>query len=202
MPVLERLPARGRLLGSTARSCWVDLDGFVALLALEPPFLPNALQVDRLPENDVELEADGARAWDPRLHLSGCPELRRRGHAILEELGVIPLELDAAERLLGRGPGLTPEGDDLLAGAVAVLAALARPHALLDALAAADLRVRTTALSATLLELALRGCGPEPLHRLFGPDDWRGALAELSQLGHTTGRAYAIGAATAAALPE
>ena len=66
-------------------------------------------------------------------------------------------------RLVGRGPGLTPEGDDILGGAAIGLRALGPAAGLaagrVDALAAAlcppDVRARTGALSATLLELAV-----------------------------------------------
>ena len=64
---------------------------------------------------------------------------------------------------------------------------------LVAALIGADLRARTTSLSATLLELAARGMGPEPLQALLAGDP--GALARLLRLGHSTGRAYATGAA-------
>ena len=58
--------------------------------------------------------------------------------------------------LVGRGPGLTPLGDDVLAGWIATRAALGRPDAaVIDAV---RLRLRaTTLLSATLLDCAIRG---------------------------------------------
>ena len=61
------------------------------------------------------------------------------------------------------------------------------------ALVGDDLRSRTTALSATLLELAVAGMGPEPLQALMAGDGR--ALARLEALGHSTGRAIARGAA-------
>jgi hypothetical protein len=66
-------------------------------------------------------------------------------------------------------------------------------EAWLGALVGDDLRSRTSALSATLLELAVAGMGPEPLQALLAGD--RSALARLVALGHSTGRAYARGAA-------
>ena len=63
-----------------------------------------------------------------------------------------PLRPERVSRLLGRGPGLTPEGDDELAGHLLVLAAVGgalpdlEPHL-----------ARTTALSASLLRAAARG---------------------------------------------
>ena len=107
----------------------------------------------------------------------------------------------AARALIGRGPGLTPVGDDRLAATAAVVAAGPWPEreAWLRAVVPADLRARTTALSATLLELAARGQVIEPVHGLFGPH-WRAALARLLRIGHSTGPAYATAAATAALL--
>jgi Protein of unknown function (DUF2877) len=116
-----------------------------------------------------------------------------------------------ARGLLGRGPGLTPEGDDLLAGVAGTLAVLGPVTgvggpaltALLAALEPAP--GRTTALSATLLRLAARRRLAEPAGRLlaFGPDAeaaWPGALARLERLGHGSGRAYAAGIAATASL--
>ena len=112
----------------------------------------------------------------------------------------------AAEGILGRGPGLTPEGDDLLAAIAAVVAATgrldARWHA---ALAPPDLRERTTPLSATLLELATAGQVMEPVRALLdlspaGAAAWPAALRRLERVGHSTGPAYAAGVAAALAL--
>ena len=59
-------------------------------------------------------------------------------------------------RLLGRGPGLTPLGDDVLAGWLATRPRLGRPDTVLAAAVRRRLGV-TTLLSATLLDCALRG---------------------------------------------
>jgi hypothetical protein len=121
---------------------------------------------------------------------------------------------EAAGVLLGRGPGLTPEGDDLLAAVVATLRTLGPAAGVADAslaglLAAlvpdraAGMAGRTTALAATLLELAARGQVAEPAGRLLdlGPGGelaWPGALRRLERLGHGSGRAYALGIGAAA----
>ena len=109
----------------------------------------------------------------------------------------------AAERLLGLGGGLTPEGDDVLAATAAVIAAagdaggFAAPDRArwLAALVPDDVASRTTALSATLLVLAREGRIVEPVHRLLDPAAgeaaWRDALATLVATGASTGRAYA-----------
>jgi hypothetical protein len=107
----------------------------------------------------------------------------------------VPARRRAALALLGRGPGLTPEGDDLLAGACLTAAAVG------DALALPPgVRTLTTPLSATLLELAAAGAGPKPVHALLdlGDERWRGALRELEGLGASSGRAIALGVGAAA----
>jgi hypothetical protein len=115
---------------------------------------------------------------------------------------------------------LTPEGDDLLAAVVATLVTLGPAAGVdggsLDGLLAAivpDRAVgegsgpggagRTTALAATLLELAARGQVVEPAGRLLdlspeGERDWPGAVRRLERVGHGSGRAYALGIGAAA----
>jgi hypothetical protein len=112
-----------------------------------------------------------------------------------------------ARELLGRGPGLTPEGDDLLAAVAGTLAVLGPAtgmgRSFLRSVLAAlvdPARARTTALSATLLELAAHGLLAEPAGRLLdlspaGERTWPAALARLRRLGHGSGRAYATGIA-------
>jgi Protein of unknown function (DUF2877) len=118
----------------------------------------------------------------------------------------------ATRGLLGRGPGLTPEGDDLLAavaGTVAVLGpARGWDEPVLRAFLGAVVgpaRARTTALSATRLELAARGRLAEPAGRLLdlgpgGEAAWPAAVARLERLGHGSGRAYAAGIAATTSL--
>ncbi|WP_230465943.1 DUF2877 domain-containing protein [[Actinomadura] parvosata] len=84
----------------------------------------------------------------------------------------------AAEQLVGLGPGLTPSGDDVLAGLLVTLrhlgvaAGCGRAVWLADWLAATvtfDARTRTTPISATLLHCAARGeASPEVIAVLRG----------------------------------
>jgi hypothetical protein len=137
--------------------------------------------------------------WDPTIRAVAA-DLKASGPDDLVE-AVVSRDPERAavvgRRLIGRGGGLTPEGDDLLAVVAAVVASSPWPEALreawLGALVGDDLRSRTTALSATLLELAVRGMGPEPLQALLAGD--RSAHDRLVALGHSTGRAIARGAA-------
>jgi hypothetical protein len=113
---------------------------------------------------------------------------------------------DACELLVGRGPGLTPVGDDLIAATAGVVSAVGgwsegERRAWRDAVLASGLRSRTTSLSATLIELAAAGDVIEPVHGLFGGDGtWRAALRRLLGIGGSTGAAYAVAAGAAAFL--
>ncbi|MBS1888685.1 MAG: DUF2877 domain-containing protein [Actinobacteria bacterium] len=119
----------------------------------------------------------------------------------------------AGARLLGRGQGLTPAGDDLLAATLATVAACAptagwserERTAWLAGALPARLRAATTPLSATLLELAAAGQAIEPLHRLLdlgpgGDRGWPGAVRQLAGIGHSTGPCYAAATGAAALL--
>jgi hypothetical protein len=202
-PVTARLPPGWD--AQVAAPGQLDLDGFIVLIApAGTPWLPNAIVLDPGP----------IVVWDPVLPtITPGPALAERGRAVLAALGAAgdsalrPAQaaidalshgdMDAAVAgLLGRGTGLTPEGDDLLAGAFAVCAATGAPVA-----PPGDLRERTTALSATLLELAVAGGAPRALHALLDvrSEEWRGALRELERLGSSSGCAIARGAAATAA---
>ncbi len=117
------------------------------------------------------------------------------------------LDPDAASEssalLVGRGSGLTPVGDDVLAAAALTVFSLgpALGHAAdkfdlwLNALLPADVGARTTPISATLLGLARRGNAIGPARALLDPR-WAppqvlgAAVRRLGGLGHSTGAAY------------
>ncbi len=92
-------------------------------------------------------------------------------------------------RKVGYGGGLTPLGDDVLCGWLAVLVATDR---LTDEVAAAvrDVLDRTTVLSATLVECALHGeVLPEfaAYVAALGTPAEAGATRALTSIGHTSG---------------
>jgi len=98
--------------------------------------------------------------------------------------------------LVGAGRGLTPYGDDVLCGWLAIHRAAGVPTPAADA-AVRSLLHRTTLLSATLLDCALHG---EVLPEFAA---WVGALgapaepaatAALEAVGHTSGRGLLAGA--------
>jgi hypothetical protein len=209
-PVVERLDGRRAVVAGAGReAAYLDLDGFIVVLtARGRPVLPNGVVVDALPAvgASVEVRVDGAEVWDPTLRLATqtLDQPSKRGltpltRAVAERDPGLAAE--AGRELIGRGPGLTPEGDDAVAATAAVVAAGPWPEVLkrawLRALLGEALRSRTTALSATLLELAADGQVPEPLQALLAGRP--GARARLLRLGHSTGRAYAAAAAASAA---
>jgi hypothetical protein len=139
------------------------------------------------------------RAGSPRrpgLDPAGAPALLAQGCLA----GSLVDSVMAAERLIGLGPGLTPSGDDMLAGLLVALrhlgtaAGVPRAVWLADWLAAAvtfDARTRTTPISATLLHCAAQGqAGPEVLgvlRAVAGHQPLRPAAHRLLHLGHTSG---------------
>jgi hypothetical protein len=102
-----------------------------------------------------------------------------------------------ALELLGQGPGLTPAGDDVVAGAAAALAVLGRLDTSAVEAVVAAARVATTVLSAALLRCATRGevvpQAAELLRALCGHGSPESALDRLLGVGHTTGAALALG---------
>lgn len=99
--------------------------------------------------------------------------------------------------LLGRGPGLTPLGDDVLAGWLATRAAAGRTDPVLASAVRRRLGV-TTLLSATLLDCALRGeVLPQLADWLAGPTT--ATTDALLAVGATSGAGLLTGAQLALA---
>ena len=115
--------------------------------------------------------------------------------------------LRTASRLIGMGPGLTPAGDDVMAGTVAGLVLLGHPAAPrfaagVNALAAC----RTTELSRAVLRHAAGGRVSSEyaavLHALVGERPLAPAVDALLASGSTGSRATALGLCTAIDLVE
>ncbi|WP_217914199.1 DUF2877 domain-containing protein [Miltoncostaea marina] len=206
-----RGPCALRVLGAGRGAVHLDLRGFVVTLtAPGVPRMPNGIAVaGPLPAAPrVAWDPLAPPLWDPVVPpLAGGPAQVRELAAWLAARTSPPDvgPADAADRLMGRGPGLTPEGDDVLCGAAVGVRALAPAAGLAperaDALVAALLPPsagRTGALSATLLGLAAGGAAPEPVTRLVAPGAREAALADLRRLGSSTGAALAAGLALAA----
>jgi len=165
------------------------------------------------------------RWWDPRPHVC-ADDLLNHGPKLLEVLKDRPassfglplddaLEVatalaagDAAPALevIGLGPGLTPAADDVVAGALAVLALVGRLDERLAAAIEVRASTRTTALSAALLGAASKG---QVIPQVVGvlivlaaggpPSRLEYAAAELLCVGATSGHALCAGMAGALA---
>lgn len=152
--------------------------------------VPVARRAEALALLATGLPPDDVRAWADR--------------AVPLEAALAPAAPDAGRvaaavaALVGLGPGLTPAGDDVVAGALVTLAAAAdepRRRVLADAVLA--VLPRTTPVSAALLDQACRGRTvpqvADVLRALAGSGDLDAALARLARVGHTSGPALALG---------
>jgi Protein of unknown function (DUF2877) len=169
------------------------------------------------------------RYWDPRVpHLRaglGAPAALHRAEALIGLGGGLPPELGlqdgaaalagalaepsprspaltrAVRCLVGLGPGLTPAGDDVLAGALVTLAAAGDDVRRRALAAAVRRRPATTPVSVALLEQACHGRAvPELsalLRALAGVGDLDAALVGLALVGHTSGPALGLGVRSA-----
>lgn len=120
---------------------------------------------------------------------------------LVQSLGAGEPPTAAIGQLLGRGPGLTPTGDDVLAGALVVLSALGSPAAgvLADAVTAAAPGATTT-VSAALLGHAARGeCIPQ-LADLIEAVGQGGPGTATGCLPRTAGSLLAVGHCSGAGL--
>lgn len=223
-----------RVMGATGSGWWLGRGDTALVVTTErTAALPNAVIVPGLRPgiegrvwvghgaiSGSELGWRVVRWWDPRpspIPTDPLTLLRRTATARQSPHGDEPAAevvdtcdaggvVRAAQRLLGKGPGLTPYGDDLLSGFVSgwryAASCLgepqrcapldeARPHVLAAA------RERTTLLSSTLLRHAWCGEVARPvaalLRSLAGRGDPAMALRATTAIGHSSGRALAIG---------
>lgn len=159
----------------------------VAITAPGTPRMPNGI------ETTVEL-ATGSTAWIGEGALSSedwrvtAGPLWEPRPCLRYRVWTEPPLLLQPELLVGRGPGLTPLGDDVLIGFLAA-EALDGVNPKTLSIAAAHFGQRTTALSRTLLRLAARGHVPEPVHALLSFGD----PGPLLRFGATSGRGIAVG---------
>ncbi|MFI0349711.1 DUF2877 domain-containing protein [Actinomadura sp. 9N407] len=137
--------------------------------------------------------------------LADHPDLLRLSGRCAE--GDLAGAVESAERIVGLGPGLTPSGDDILAGLLVSLRLIGgaagqddRAVWLADWLGAAvtaDAGTRTTSLAATLLHCAASGgAGAEVaavLRAVAGHEPAGPAVRRLLAAGHTSGADLAAG---------
>lgn len=164
-----------------------------------------AVGVDRLVDTSVPTLPD-PHAAASRLARS-LPDL----DVVRRQLPATALELlgrghpGAVRPLLGLGDGLTPVGDDVVAGWLVTARAAGRDPAPIARAVAGDAD-RTTTLSATLLAHAVEGeCLPELrslLLELRAGRDPEAAVERLAEVGHSSGLGMLLGAHLALAWPS
>ncbi|MDE0664622.1 MAG: DUF2877 domain-containing protein [Acidimicrobiaceae bacterium] len=150
------------------------------------PSLPEGLQADPEAWHGLAagVDVDLAPVWEAVKH-----DLRRGDLAAV------------FGRLAGRGPGLTPSGDDVLAGLLLVCAMEPARRGALGRLARS---ARTTTLSRAYLRWAAAGQSIQPAHALLDaaaagdPTAMVEAARSLAEVGATSGRALMAGMALAA----
>lgn len=191
-----------RVVHHGPHSIYLDLDGWcLGVVDAVAAQVPCALRATSL----VGVSGDRGDVRGGVLHLDGMPVTVGR----LVHVGVPPLAPSPGSpcprtqdpeswvaRLVGAGDGLTPYGDDVLCGWLAIhrAAGVATPD--VDAAVRALLH-RTTLLSATLLDCAMHG---EVLPEFaawvaaLGTAGEPAAAAALEAIGHTSGRGLLEGA--------
>ncbi len=222
-----RLPF-GLVLAPGVGAPWRGLDAGAACtvgaghveLDVVPPSVSPSVSVS--PSMSLSVSLSVTRWWRaPLPRRPQSPGALARGLATLAEL--LPACDDAPDvtgrpgldpRLLGDGPGLTPYGDDVLAGRLLALHAARRwhpatagalpapaaglPHHVVALLHLAE--HRTTAVSAACLRAAATGHGVPQVVALLdavgGNGDVFRALSGLLRVGHTSGHGLAVGVLT------
>jgi hypothetical protein len=137
---------------------------------------------------------------------SADPDLRLPD-ALPDDVYSSEVAADLVRRLLGVGPGLTPAGDDVLAGLLVGLWSFGQKAEPLRLAVLAGLATGTTDLSAALLRCATRGESIPQVNQLLqamSANTWQGrldhAMYDLVRVGHTSGRALATGVLAAATM--
>lgn len=234
-------PGRWRVMGASGRGWWVATgDEMIVLSGAPGTRLPNGMvgpPGDAAPGDDVVIGAGMVSAgttgwrvvrwWDPRVApvAAAWDEVARRARWVAARVPDRQASefcaalraadpdgaVDLAIGLLGSGPGLTPEGDDHLTGAVAgylhVASSIGDPigvevvGATRSRLLAAA-RHSTSLLSYTLLRHAYEREVPGPVASLLRSLSGRGepdtALALTLRVGGSSGPAWAAGVAAGA----
>jgi hypothetical protein len=137
-------------------------------------------------------------------------ELWTRRLTLLESERRVLAPATVVGRFLGVGPGLTPSGDDILAGFLIGASAFDLAEDGLRTAVVESARVATTDLSAALLRCASRGESiPQMTTFLYamsgdsGPSrELDDPLLDLIHVGHTSGTALALGTVAAARVAD
>ncbi|MCB9943518.1 MAG: DUF2877 domain-containing protein [Geminicoccaceae bacterium] len=191
---------QGRVMARFERSAYVAVDGELVCIT-DPALYDGAINMRcrRLPAAgaDVWLDGRSARRWHPDPWpspdcIQGCMQL------VAGRCRDVPVASGGLS-LLGRGEGLTPDGDDIIAGMMLAWRAVGARFDATPVLAAAA--ERTHAISLAHLRAAAHGYASAPVHAalaaLLDPEysysDLAPAMAGLDAVGHSSGRSTLTG---------
>lgn len=145
------------------------------------------------------------RAWQPPV-VRACADASVGDEVLAALPSAVPLDVDG---LVGRGPGLTPSGDDVLCGALLTLLALGDVVATARLWGSVAPRLgATTSVSASLLTAASTGHAlavvRDLVHAVAADDapTVQELVPQVERIGHSSGRDLLVGVATAAVRHE
>ena len=202
-PFLTRPCSSLEILGSSRTLIWLAIDDRALTIQRSTPDSQIALPTSIFLAGAKPLTALEISLRDGLLAIDDSPlqisRWWRPPRALLHHSATTFTPAPKIEGLLGLGRGLTPEGDDLLAGWLVAARSIGHPefeevraHILSNA------SINTTTFSATLLEYAAQGYGIAPLIDyvnacLQGSNKASAIRMRLEGVGHTSGEALAIG---------
>ena len=211
-PILTTRFSKLEVLGASSGLIWLALDGHSLTIQQVAPDSQLALPTSIFFAADAALATEEISLRGGRLTLGGTPlqitRWWRPPRAWLVHWPATFSSAPAIDPLLGLGNGLTPEGDDLLAGWLVAARSISHPEfETIRAEVLTKSHTKTTTFSATLLECAGQGYGVAPLidyvnARLQGLSNVLAVREHLSRVGHTSGEALAIGVDTALGLVD
>jgi len=195
-PLYVRLPALPAL--EKGQSVRVDEVGVLHLgqlrVAPQQPGWSGARPPRSLLANAHEIADKVLRPIEPP-ELLADPHIAARVRTVIHSGGLGVL----ARQLGGRGPGLTPAGDDILAGVLFVASLAAQNRSEQDRLITIARTVETNDIAAAFLIWAAHGHSIEPVHdfvvgsTVHDRDRARRAASEVLRFGSSSGRALAHG---------
>lgn len=202
-PFLTRPCSNLEILGSSSSLIWLALDGQAVTIQRSAPDSQIALPSSIFLGGEKLLTALEISLCDGRLALDRSPLLITRWwrppRAPLVHIELSFTPAPKIEALLGLGRGLTPEGDDLLAGWLIAARSIGHPEfEEVRAQILLNASRKTTTFSAALLKFATEGYGIAPLIEYVNAclrcsNKSNEIRRRLERVGHTSGESLAIG---------
>lgn len=209
-PILAPQSSCLEILGSSSNLIWIAVDGRAITIQTASPGNLRALPTSIFLPASTNLLTTQIGLIGGRLALDDRPleviRWWRPPRAPIAASKLAFTDPPQVERLLGRGSGLTPEGDDILAGWLVMARSIRHPSfsSVLTEISRTS-QMKTSTFSTSLLLHAAAGYGVSPLIAYVTAllQNSKSALAKreaLTRVGHTSGDALAIGVELAAGL--